>query len=78
MSGVVDDPSAPGSTFHLGFALCTGLPLLHNTRRRSTEHNLTALHATLTTREEALDRCEFGLAARQQRIEGMDGRVGEV
>ena len=44
----------------------------------STEHDLTALRATLTTRQEALDQRELGLAARQERIEGMDESVREA
>ena len=45
---------------------------------QTTEHDLTALRATLTTRQEALDQRELGLAARQERIEGMDERVREA
>ena len=44
----------------------------------STEHDLTALRATLSTGQEALDQRELGLAARQERIGGMDERVREV
>ena len=44
----------------------------------STEPDLTVLRATLTTRQEALDQLELGLAARQERIEGMDERVREA
>ena len=34
--------------------------------------DLTTLRIALTTRQEALDQCEPGLAARQEKIEGMD------
>jgi hypothetical protein len=44
----------------------------------STEHDLTALRATLTTRQEALDQRELGLAVRQERIEGADERIRDV
>ena len=44
----------------------------------STELDLTALRATFATRQAAPDRRELGLAARQERIEGIDGRVGKV
>ena len=44
----------------------------------STDHDLTALHATLTTRQETLDQRELGLATTQERIEGMDKRVTEL
>ncbi|EDR07317.1 uncharacterized protein LACBIDRAFT_328207 [Laccaria bicolor S238N-H82] len=40
--------------------------------------DLTALRIAHTTRKEALDQRELGLAARQERIEGMDERVREV
>ncbi|KIJ99299.1 hypothetical protein K443DRAFT_175228 [Laccaria amethystina LaAM-08-1] len=44
----------------------------------TTEHDLTALRATLTTSQEALDQRKLGLVARQERIEGMDRSVREV
>ena len=44
----------------------------------STEHDITALRATLATHHEALDQCELGLAARQEGIEGIDVRVREA
>ena len=44
----------------------------------STELDLTALRATLTTHQEAMDHRELGLAARLERIEGVDETVREV
>ncbi|KIK05986.1 hypothetical protein K443DRAFT_3518 [Laccaria amethystina LaAM-08-1] len=44
----------------------------------STEHDLTALRATLTTHQEAIDERELGLAVRQEGIEGMVVKVREV
>ena len=43
----------------------------------STEHDLTALRAKLTTPPESLDQRELGLATRQDRIEGTDEGVRE-
>ena len=66
--------SADASALHLGAHS-------HTTERdvsNSTEHDLTALRVTLITRQEALDQRELGLAARQERIEGMDESVREA
>ena len=60
-------------------ALCPGLT--HTTEQdisNSTERELTALRATLTTRQEALDQHWLRLAAKQEGIEGTDERVREV
>ena len=64
-------------SLHFGLALCRGLPLPQNRTNisNSTECDVTALRATLTTHQEALDQRELGL---QERIEGMDERIREV
>ena len=67
-SGGVDDPSA----------LDSPTDITEQDVSNSTEHNLTALRVTLTTHQEALDQRELGLAARHERIEGMDERFREV
>ena len=75
-SGDIDDPLALDLDSHFAVDLHS-----HTTEQEvsnSTEYDLIALRATLTTRQEALDQREHGLAAGQERIEGMDERVREV
>jgi hypothetical protein len=62
----------------LGLTLCHSHSHTTEQDSNSTEHDLTALYATPTTRQDALDQRELGLAARQERIEEMDERVRDV
>ena len=80
-SGDVDDRSALDlDSLHLGLALCHGLPLPHN-RKRRLKLDRTRPHRpprNLATRQAAPDRRELALAARREKIEGIDERVGKV
>ena len=77
-----DPPRSGQRTSALGSRDAPALDSLSRTTEQdvsnSTEHDLTALRATLATRQEALDQRELGLAARQERIEGMDESVREM
>jgi hypothetical protein len=76
--GDVDDPLALDRDSHSTLDLASSLDS-HITEQEvsnSTEHDLTALRATLTNHQEALDERE--LAVRQEGIGGMVVKVREV